>query len=61
MKNETTTIKIKATKSEADLWRRKANALGVPRADYLHSLLSSGDSFPNAVTTQKQFPRTIRG
>jgi hypothetical protein len=46
MKNDKTTIKITATKSQANEWAKRSKSLGIPRADYLSSLLTHRESFP---------------
>lgn len=57
MKNDKTIIKINATKSQANQWQKKAKSLGIPRADYLNSLLASKETFSTGL---QQPPRSMR-
>jgi hypothetical protein len=49
MKNDKTIIKINATKSQANQWKKRAKSLGIPRADYLSSLLASKETFSSGI------------
>ena len=45
------TIKLKASATDAKLWKDKANAIGLSRQDYLLSLLKTKDRrFPPTIT-----------
>ena len=58
MKKTTQTIKLEASVSDANLWKEKANAIGMNRQDYLLSLLKTKDRRlpPSMTTTFSQNP-----
>ena len=64
MKKTTQTIKLEASVSDANLWKEKANAIGMNRQDYLLSLLKTKDRrLPPSVTSTfpKNLSRSVNG